>query len=319
MMLPDKIKNTPELSSLLTNIRKENPQNVRSLSKEQISLAMGKGRTWLSQVETGRLKKISSEDYIKFFEVVLNFNHDKAQKAALAFYEDFVGLNTEFSQLLQQFCSVINTQYLSCPTSYEQRNYVKFLQNLYSNFTQNHEDFEYLFDGLDLSVLNTVDELTKDTFHQKMDSLKSELHCLKKETIFTSLHIISSEIDFLIDTKSFMSTVKKANDSSSKTQTTIDQLKIMETKILENATDSHNCQTGVNLLQKLSDGCKRKLYTLEKNDLNEINTFFDTFNNFLNHFYPNLKHLTISPLTKLSIEELDNRISILQAQLNLMM
>lgn len=41
---------------MLIGLRK-NPQNNKILTKEEVSLAMGKGRTWLSQVETGRLKK----------------------------------------------------------------------------------------------------------------------------------------------------------------------------------------------------------------------------------------------------------------------
>ena len=55
-MISNKIMNTPELSAMITDIRKKHPKNGKIMSKEQVSLAMGKGRTWLSQIETGRLE-----------------------------------------------------------------------------------------------------------------------------------------------------------------------------------------------------------------------------------------------------------------------
>lgn len=106
-MIPDKIKNTPELSAMISDLRKKYPQNGKIMSKEQVSLAMGKGRTWLSQIETGRLKKVSCEDLIKIFEIILDINHSEATEKVEEYYDDIIEQNNEFSKAMQKLNSAI--------------------------------------------------------------------------------------------------------------------------------------------------------------------------------------------------------------------
>lgn len=296
-MLPNKIENTPELSSMIASLRKENTQkNGKVMSKEQVSLAIGKGRTWLSQIETGRLKKISSEDLIKIFEIVLNIDHDKAREKVIEYYESYAELNTQFTQLLNQFCCAANDKYYSLKTRADQKIFLHAFQDIYFNFSQNIYDFAYLVNRLDLSLLNTADKLAKDTIHKKMNELKRELSFLDKNNILKLLSVTRPHSSFHY-TKNERNTENK--DSS-----------------LE---DIKSCQSGLNLLCRLSDGCKRKLYALEEKDLIIINLFLGSIELYSNFHYPDLIPFSLPPITIASVEELDDRISIMKKQLELIM
>lgn len=136
-MLPNKIENTPELSSMITSLRKENTQkNGKVMSKEQVSLAMGKGRTWLSQIETGRLKKVSSEDLTKVFEIVLDIDHDEATEKVEEYYDDIIEQNNEFSNVMQKLNSAIKEKYLECQDKNERKKLFTFLGNFAENLKE---------------------------------------------------------------------------------------------------------------------------------------------------------------------------------------
>lgn len=289
-MIPEKITNTSDFSAMITDIRKKHPKNGKIMSKEQVSLAMGKGRTWLSQIETGRLKKISSDDFIKIFEVIFNCSHDKAQQIASYHYEAYIELKLQFTQLLQQFCSTATNQYLSCQFQPQQRTYINFFKNLYFNLTQNYTDFEHLFNGLDLSLLNTVDNAAKDIVYKKMSELKIELRYLKKENVLSTLSFIASIIPYYYT----------CDDN-------------------EKAQGITQCQDGLALLYRLSSGYDKNFYTFEKVDLNSINFFIKSMDDFSKLYYPMLKPINIPVLNTPSLIALNESISILQTQLDLML
>ena len=289
-MIPNKIKNTPELSNMLIGLRKKNPQNNKILTKEEVSLAMGKGRTWLSQVETGRLKKISSDDFIKFFEIIMNSDYDKARKVASLCYETEIEQNDQFTQLLQQFCSVANDKFLSLKTQSDQKELVNFLENLYFNFTQNYTDFKYLLDGLDLSLLNTTNKWDKKIILEKIGDLKNEINLLSKKNILKEL-----------------STYEILTSGS-----------IYSPKEGGQADGMMSYQEGLHLLYRLSDSYKKNPNTFQNDDLNSINSFFEAAEKYSNFYYSFLNPLRLSKLTTTSINELDNRIFIMKSQLQLM-
>mgnify|MGYP002521283468 CR=1 FL=1 len=125
-MIPNKIKITPELSAFISDLRKSHPRNGKIMSKKRVSFAMGKGRTWLSQIETGRLKKINYEDFVKIFEVILNINHDEAQeKVSYYIYQ-----TTEFNQIIQRLNSVANDRYSLCKNDSERKEFLTFMKHI---------------------------------------------------------------------------------------------------------------------------------------------------------------------------------------------
>lgn len=288
-MIPDKITNTPELSKMITDLRKHNPRNGKIMSKEQVSLAMGKGRTWLSQIETGRLKKISSEDLIKVFEIILNLNHSEAQEKVTYYYESYEEQSVKFNQLLQQFCSAVNDKYLSCQTQHDQRNFMQFLSSLYFNFVENPTDFEYLFDDLDLSLLNQADRWDKRLIYEKISELKEELLYLNKENIIKSLSAESMVLSLVFNDE---------YDGKS------DGIK--------------DCQNGVALLYRLSDYYRRNPSSFDYSDLDSVNTFINTVQKYSNHYFPTIP-FNISELTTASTKELDCMISDMRKHIQFML
>ena len=135
-MISNKIMNTPELSAMITDIRKKHPKNGKIMSKEQVSLAMGKGRTWLSQIETGRLKKISSENLIEVFEIILDIDHDEATEKVEEYYDDIIEQNNEFSNVMQKLNSAIKEKYLECQDKNERKKLFTFLGNFAENLKE---------------------------------------------------------------------------------------------------------------------------------------------------------------------------------------
>lgn len=128
--------NTPELSAMITDIRKKHPKNGKIMSKEQVSLAIGKGRTWLSQIETGRLKKISSENLIEVFEIILDIDHDEATEKVEEYYDDIIEQNNEFSNVMQKLNSAIKEKYLECQDKNERKKLFTFLGNFAENLKE---------------------------------------------------------------------------------------------------------------------------------------------------------------------------------------
>lgn len=282
--------NTPELSAMISDLRKKHPQNGKIMSKEQVSLAMGKGRTWLSQIETGRLKKISSDDLIKVFEIILDIDHDEATEKVAEYYEPYKIQSTELNQLLQQFCSAVSDKYFSCQTQHEQRNFMLFLNSLYFNLTKNSTDFEYLLDGLDLSLMDFADKWDQELIHEKMQNLKDELIYLKKENILKSLSSEAALLPLCFNDE---------RDGKS------DGIK--------------SCQNGLNLLYRLSDYYRRKSDTLNANDLSSINFFVNSVEAYSNFYYPTLKPINIPVLTTTSSDKLDHLIFDLRKHIQLML
>lgn len=289
-MFPDKILNTPELSAMITDFRKKHPQNGKIMSKEQVSRSMGKGRTWLSQVETGRLKKIDSEDFIKIFEIVLNVNHDTAEEEAFYFYEEYEETKINFSRILEIFCSAANDKYLSLRSTNARNALLNFFKNLYSNFIENYTDFEYLINKLDLSPLCNVDKQTQKDIHNKMDLLKKDIKYLDKFYLIGYLYFC-------------MKKFSTKNEENSNEQT----------------LGIKCCQDGLDLLYRLSDGCKRNLYTFEINDLDAINLFLQDVKDYSTMYYPSLKPLDMPALTTNSLNELDRLIFALRKHIQLML
>lgn len=197
-----KVDNTPELALELTQLRKNHPKNGKVLSKEHLSLTMGKGRTWLSQVETRRLKKVDSADIVKLYSLLLNVDIQTAEEKFLEFYEPYIEDTEKFNDILNKFTASIKEQYSASKTYKEHRDLSRFIQNIYYNFINNYEDFEFLLDGLDLSLLNTVPEWAHLFILDKISSLKDDVYYLKKENILNSLACATSNIYISFNNKS---------------------------------------------------------------------------------------------------------------------
>lgn len=270
-----KVDNTIELASELTQLRKNHPQNGKVISKERLSLAMDKGRTWLSQVETQRLKKVDSTDIVKLYSLILDVDIQAAEEKFLEFYEPYIEDLKKFDSVLNKFTVSIKERYSASKTYKEHRDLSLFIQNIYSNFINNCEDFEYLLDGLDLSLLNTVPKWTRLSILDKMNSLKDDVYYLKKENILKSLACETSNIYISFNDK---------NDGI------FNGFKIF--------------YIGLNLLNKLLFFYQENNNLPDEKDLDIINNFSEAINAYTAFYFSRFTTSDISKLTALSFDAL---------------
>lgn len=123
-----KVDNTIELASELTQLRKNHPQNGKVISKERLSLAMDKGRTWLSQVETRRLKKVDSTDIVKLYSLILDVDIQAAEEKFLEFYEPYIEDLKKFDSVLNKFTVSIKEKYNTSKTHKTKEELIEFVE-----------------------------------------------------------------------------------------------------------------------------------------------------------------------------------------------
>ena len=82
-MFPAKIDLNERLCAKLRELRINNPVEEEVLTAENLSKAIGNNRAWMSQIESGRLKKIKREDVIAIYKLLFNISSDsEAEKMA---------------------------------------------------------------------------------------------------------------------------------------------------------------------------------------------------------------------------------------------
>lgn len=280
-MFPTQIENTQKISTMLTNLRKEHPQNGHIMSKEQLSQAMGKGRTWMSQVETGRLKKIKTADIIKIYEILLNVDPSTAQKEFLYFYDSYEEDSVKLKKLLDQFTSAVYDKYSSLSGTTERLQLFTFLNSLHLNLTQNFTDFEYLLDGLDLSILNQTSKWTRYAILDKITALKHEIDYTKKETLLKNLSREALSIPIFF------------NDDDGKFE------------------GIKSCQRGVSLIYRLLDAIHEPSQQLEDDDLKTINFFIYAVNEYTDFYFPQFASPDLTKLSRVSFEDLRDNYTLL--------
>jgi beta-galactosidase beta subunit len=131
-----KVDNTIELASELTQLRKNHPQNGKVISKERLSLAMDKGRTWLSQVETRRLKKVDSTDIVKLYSLILDVDIQAAEEKFLEFYEPYIEDLKKFDSVLNKFTVSIKERYSASKTYKEHRDVSLYTEYIFQFYQQ---------------------------------------------------------------------------------------------------------------------------------------------------------------------------------------
>lgn len=281
-MFPMQLENTPKVSTMLTKLRKEHPQNGHIMSKEQLSRAMGKGRTWMSQVETGRLKKIKTADIIRIYEILLNVDTSAAQKEFLYFYDSYEEDSMKLKKMLDQFTSAVCDKYSSLSSSTERIQLFTFLNSLHLNFTQDFTDFEYLLDGLNLSLLNQTSKWNKAVILDKITALKREINYMEKETLLKDLSCEALSIPIFF------------NDD--------------EDGIFEGIK---SCQRGLSLIYRLLNAIRETSQQLEDNDLKTINLFIQAVNEYTDFYFPQFANPDLTKLSRVSFEDLRDKYTLL--------
>lgn len=78
-MLEKKIKLNNAIRKLISDSRKAAKESRSELTADYISEHIGRAKSWLSQVENGRLQTVKSEDLINVFTIIKNTNYETAK------------------------------------------------------------------------------------------------------------------------------------------------------------------------------------------------------------------------------------------------
>lgn len=79
-MLDPKLKLNDALRNFVSNQRKIAKKNNPTMTADGISLKIGRAKSWLSQVENGRLKSVKTDNLIKAFTIIKNTDYESAKQ-----------------------------------------------------------------------------------------------------------------------------------------------------------------------------------------------------------------------------------------------
>ena len=65
--LPPKIENTSEFASMIKQLRLNHPHNGHIITAGELSLSLNRNKTWISQIESRRIKNIKVDDIISIY------------------------------------------------------------------------------------------------------------------------------------------------------------------------------------------------------------------------------------------------------------
>lgn len=79
-MLDEKIKLNNAIRNFISDIRKSSKQIHPELSADYISEKIGRSKSWLSQVENGRLKTVKTKDLVNAFTIINSTTYERAEE-----------------------------------------------------------------------------------------------------------------------------------------------------------------------------------------------------------------------------------------------
>lgn len=110
-LFPEKIENTPEVASMLKQLRLNNPKDDKVLTAEELSIALEKNRAWVSQIESRRLKNVKSEDVLKMYIYLLNEDMNSATARLNSFWETYSSQKEELDKIINLFSSTVTSHF----------------------------------------------------------------------------------------------------------------------------------------------------------------------------------------------------------------
>ena len=120
MELPPKIENTSEFASMIKQLRLNHPHNGHIITAGELSLSLNRNKTWISQIESRRIKNIKVDDIISIYMYLMNTDKTNAKECLKKDYQILVNKNYIIKQLLEHFTHIIIEKYSILSTTTEQ-------------------------------------------------------------------------------------------------------------------------------------------------------------------------------------------------------
>lgn len=192
-MLPLRINLDEKIRICLRSQRLNAIVDGKTLTAEQLSLAIGKNRAWMSQIESGRLKTIRREDIISLYKYLFDLNDEDAEKKAendfsinLDMSDDLVLITSNYkdeefekekeNNLSISFKRVIGLIHQNCIKIFnnlsieQQKDFINSLGILEHSIRKNHEDSMKLI-SVPLFLLSTIDYQDKKDILDDIDNI----------------------------------------------------------------------------------------------------------------------------------------------------
>lgn len=194
-MLPKKITLNDRLRKLIIDCRKSAKEQNPLLTADYISEQIGRAKSWLSQIENGRLKSVKTNDLINVFCYLQNRNKDHEEdRIAVAEYLDNEILYIEITQKhgiidengnIPDFSEMLSFQSARGHIKYAGENLTEIFHKLQHSSTEEIQiKLKKIINSMYNSVINWLNRAFSDTAELFSDEISTiNLYLLIKTSI----------------------------------------------------------------------------------------------------------------------------------------
>lgn len=179
-LFPEKIENTPEVASMLKQLRLNNPKDDKVLTAEELSIALEKNRAWVSQIESRRLKNVKSEDVLKMYIYLLNEDMNSATARLNSFWETYSSQKEELDKIINLFSSTVTSHFFSLESATEKKKLVDVVTNLAKGINFRYDDTINVLDGMDFTAFSQMSSKEKNDFISSFTEIKQKFYICQK-------------------------------------------------------------------------------------------------------------------------------------------
>lgn len=254
MELPPKIENTSEFASMIKQLRLNHPHNGHIITAGELSLSLNRNKTWISQIESRRIKNIKVDDIISIYMYLMNTDKINAKECLKKDYQILVNKNYIIKQLLEHFTHIIIEKYSILSTTTEQEQLINLMTNINSGFVNNFNDFLHILCDFDFSLL-------------------TELSLEKHDEIINSF----SDIKHKLNSYHFQNILEKLNQESLKI---IDNINVSDRSMFDCMNFCKKCMAYISQLEK-----PEMETLLSQSGIDEINTFISALQKYTGNYF----------------------------------
>ena len=174
--LPPKIENTSEFASMIKQLRLNHPHNGHIITAGELSLSLNRNKTWISQIESRRIKNIKVDDIISIYMYLMNTDKTNAKECFKKDYKKLIDKYYAIKQISEHFIYIIMEKYRTLSTTTEQERLVNFMINMDSGFVNNFNDLLHILYDFDFGLLTGLSSEKHDEIINSFSDIKQKLN-----------------------------------------------------------------------------------------------------------------------------------------------
>ena len=190
-MSAEKLTLTEDLAAMIKKLRQTHSKNGKKITAEQLSLAIGKNRAWMSQIESRRLKKIKKQDIIKIYMYLFEIDTSSAEER---FKWDYRFYTEDISDCLSSFNDTLSSLYNTLSLS-DKLKFKNTLNTLELGFECNFEDLALIFENFDFNLLKHLPTDAHQNIIEKFTNIKEEVSSFNTTFFLSRLNESANNIN----------------------------------------------------------------------------------------------------------------------------